>query len=378
MLISGKLRLGIVGLAIGLSGAIAWDVHHRANLPASSIPSAAQAVPVSPSTRTHSDGPQITSASEDAFPNLNGSATDDELLALARKAVARSPQHAIEWAQSQSDSAVRRRLLSAVLRAWGERDPGSAVDWALMQDDGERQNDMDAALAGAVTQPHVALAIVRRLLADDPGDGTAFGAAFIVALSNAGQFSTALEFLKDAPPDARDGWMTATFHRWGESRPQAALQALDSLADGQQRNSALQAIMGGWAANDPAGLAAYAVSMPAGPGRDSGLKLAMDNWSLQDPAGMAAWLNTLPPGAEFDQGVALMLAKTDTANLSTEAALQWVESVSDPVLKFNSLLPVLNQWAQSDLAAAAGYVKNAAWLDDQQRSTLLQKIGAVQ
>ena len=100
----------------------------------------------------------------------------------------------------------------------------------------------------------------------------------------------------------------------------------------------------------------------------------MDNWSLQDPAGFAAWLNTLPPGAEADAGAALMLAKTDGANYSPEVALGWVEGISDPELRLKSLSRVLDQWAQTDPTAPADYVKNAAWIDDQQRAALLEKM----
>ena len=78
--------------------------------------------------------------------------SDEELLALARGLVVRSPERAIAWARSQNDG-LRDRLRFAVVRAWGEKDPGSAVDWALMQDDSERQSDMEAALAGAAGQP---------------------------------------------------------------------------------------------------------------------------------------------------------------------------------------------------------------------------------
>ena len=378
MMPAGKFRVGIVALTAALTVGIAWGLTRRANSGTRLAAVATATAPVSPPPEIL---PAATSASavvDDSFPAPNNSATDDELLALARTYVARSPQRAIAWAQSQRDPLLQRRLLCAVLHAWGERDPASAVDWALAQDDSVRQSELDAALAGAVKQPQVAVAIVRRLMADYPDNGAAFGGALIVALSNAGEFETALEFLTNAPSDLRDGWLAAIFQRWGASQPQDAIQKLNSIADGKLRSAALQAVMAGWAGNDPAGLAAFSISLPAGPDRDGGLKLALDNWSLQDPAAMAAWLNTLPPGNDFDQGVTMMLAKTDAANLNTETALQWVQSVSDPALRFDSLATVVTQWAQTDAAAAINFVNNSALLSDQQRSTLLQKISAAQ
>ena len=373
---SVKFRLGTTGLALGLAGGIVWAVFHRASPVSAPAARPAKAISVSP-TETRPAQPETVSIVDWLFPNPDGSATDGELLALARKAVARSPERAIEWARSQSDSVLRARLLFAVIRAWGENDPAGAVDWVVIQDASERWADMEAALAGAVRQPQLAVAIVRQLLKDDPDDSNGCGTALILALGNAGQFQAALEFLNSGPPDSRADWAAATFRRWGESQPQDALPALDSLADGNLRDTAFRAVADGWSASDPPALATYAVSLPAGENRGYALSHAFDSWSLQDPSAMAAWLNTLPPGGDYDQGAAVMLAKTDAANATTETALQWAESISDPALKIDALLPVLNQWAQTDGAAAAEYVKNAAWLDDQQRSTLLQKIGAV-
>src|SRR5262245_279872 len=69
----------------------------------------------------------------DPLPIPNASDSNEGLLELARAAVSRSPQLALEWAQAQTDSELRERLLFAVVRAWGEKDPRSAVDWALRQ-----------------------------------------------------------------------------------------------------------------------------------------------------------------------------------------------------------------------------------------------------
>lgn len=366
----------MIGLTVCLAGGTALLFFHRTGSHSAPPGFAAKAVPVSLAAEVQPDQPKIASAVDEPFPNPDAAATDEELLALARSVVARSPERAIAWARAQSDSALCRRLLSAVIRAWGEGDPASAVDWARAQDDGERRQDMEAALAGAVRQPQLALAIVRRLLADDPDDGAGCGPALVVALNNAGQFQAALDFLNDGPPDSRADWTMATFRRWGESRPQDAVKALDAIADAQLRNTAFQAVMNGWAAGDPAGLAAYAVSLPQGENRTYALSQAMDNWSLQDPASLGAWLNTVAPGAEFDAGVALMIGKSDGANRSPEVALGWVEGISDPGLKFDSLAHVLDEWAQTDATAPVEYVRNAPWLDDQQRSRLLEKMGA--
>ena len=312
----------------------------------------------------------------ETWPNPDRAATDDDLLVLARKYAAVSPQRAVAWARSQSDADMRRRLLAAVLRAWGEGDPDPAIIWVLAQDETERPADMEAVLAGAVRQPSVTLAMIRQLLADDPEGNARYGAALIVALSNAGEFDIAIGFLNEAPADSRRDWTTATFERWGAAQPRQAMTALDSLTDEALRETAFRAVVNGWNGNDPAGLANYAVSLPEGTNRSLALGQAMDNWSLQDPAGLAEWLNSAPRGVDFDQAIAAIISRIDGANCPPELAAQWVENISDPRLRYDSLAKVLGDWSQTDPAAAADYVKNLDWLNDQQRSNLLARLPA--
>ena len=370
--------MGTIGLAICLAGGVAWGVYHWRSGPGAPAANTAKTVPVAPIAAARPAPANTSPVVGDSFPNPNGSTTDEELLALVRKAVARSPERAIEWARAQGDAVLRRRLLFAVLRAWGESDPVAAVDWVVLQDAGERQLDMEAALAGAARQPQLALAIVRQLLANDPQDSLACGPALIVALDNAGEFQTALEFLQGAPADARADMATATFRRWGESRPQDALKALDAITDPALRDTAFRAMADGWSAGDPTALAAYAVTLPAGADREYAAKQAFDNWSLQDPAAMAAWLNTLPPGTgEYDEGVAQMISRSDSANRGTDTALKWVESMNDSALKQDSFVRVLAEWMQTDPAAARQYTLSASWLDEPLRQELLKYLQAV-
>jgi hypothetical protein len=373
MLPSIKFKVGVLALTTGLAGGIALGVFHRANsvVVPREISKKADLVSLAENKTTQAG---TALAADDSFPKLSSSATDEELLVLARTAVARSARRAIEWARSQSDSEFHRRLLSAVIRAWGENDPDAAVDWVLTQDMDERRADMEAALAGAVKQPQLALAIVRQLLVYDPQDTAGCGPAFVVALNNAGQFQTALEFLNGAPDDSRAEWMTSTFRHWGQNQPQDAVRALDSVTDENLHSTAFRAIVEGWSAGDPAALAAYANSLPAGENRDYAVNHAFDNWSLQDPAGMAAWLSAQPPGTEFDKGVALMISKTDGANVSPEDAMGWVEGINDPTLKLNSFMRVLGEWNQNNPAAAQQYAASASWLDGQQRQEILKRL----
>lgn len=297
--------------------------------------------------------------------------TDGDLLRRARIMVARSPLDALAWVQAQTDAALRQRVLLAVMRAWGEQDPRAAVNWALTQDPAARESIMKAALTGAATQPELAMRIAGDLLAQDRDSGGVYATMLASAFSAAGNFPAALRFINQASADAMTDPVKAAFRAWAQSRPQAALAAVNSVTDPQLRRTAFQAAVAAWNDSNPGSLAAYANAMPHGSDRDYALEAAIDNWSLQDPAAMAAWLNTLPHGDEFDFGTAMMIVRTDGANLPPARAMQWVASINDPELRLDSLFCVLGEWRQSDAAAAQQYVTGASWLDEPQRQAAL-------
>jgi hypothetical protein len=371
-----KSRPGTILCAICFAGGTVWILLTKPALPV--LPEKSGAKPAGNSfgdfvehTKPASDFPP---AENPVFRAPLATDSEEDLLALARAAFTRSPQKAMAWAQSQTDPDLRQRVLSAVIRAWGESDPDAAVDWVLVQDDSERRMDMEAALAGAVKQPQLALAIVRGLLKYDPDDEAGAGPALVVALNNAGQFQTALEFINAGPPDSQADWTTATFHRWGGNQPPDAIKALDSIADEKLRNAAFQAIADGWSDSDPSALANYATTLLDAKDRTYALNKAIDNWSLQDPAAMADWLTTSPSGVDFDQAIATLISKTDGVNRSPEVAMQWVENISDPNLKYDSMKLVLGQWNQTAPAAAQNYAANVSWLDEPKRQELLKSL----
>jgi hypothetical protein len=310
------------------------------------------------------------------LPHLNESASNEELLELARAAVRRSPERAGAWAQSQRDATLRERLWFAVLRAWGELDPYAAVDWALKQNESERAIDMEATLTGAARQPDLAAEIGRELLAEDAEAGSAYGMTLIGAFGRAGNFSSAMEFLKAAPADTRADWISLTFNLWAQSRPDEAAKALATFTEPKEHAAAFQALVSGWAAGNPAGLANYAAALPPGDDRIHALNAALTGWCLQDPAAAGEWLNSLPPDPEFDKAIARLVTGTDSVNRSPEVAIGWIAGITDPELRRDPFVHVMREWAKTDSATAWNYFKNVSWFTESERENLRKKIEA--
>jgi hypothetical protein len=60
--------------------------------------------------------------------------------------------------------------------------------------------------------------------------------------------------------------------------------------------------------------------------------------------------------------------------LQCQVAMQWVENISDPNLKYDSMKLVLGQWNQTAPAAAQNYAANVSWLDEPRRQELLKSL----
>ena len=233
------------------------------------------------------------------------------------------------------------------------------------------QNLSSAELA---TNPPDAASAAGKILAADPADADGRIMVMLDELCRAGEFQTALKIAAAAPPELRADFLKTVFNHWAQAKPQDAVKSLEAITDPSLHSAALRAVADGWNTTAPGEVAAFAIALPAGEDRDYALGVALDNWSLQDPAGLATWLNTLPRGIEFDVGAAMMVTKTDGANRTPELAMHWVENITDPALKQDSMMRVLDEWAEADSAAAQQYVAGAAWLDDAQRQEILGKI----
>src|SRR5215469_7156852 len=118
MLRCSKIGLVTLVLAIGLAGAVLLHYWRQRDATAAQ-PALAISAPAQPHSQA-SAAQYETDSVDDSFPIVEISATDDQLLDLARNEVNRSPRAAIQWARSQADPILRRRLLSAVIHAWAE------------------------------------------------------------------------------------------------------------------------------------------------------------------------------------------------------------------------------------------------------------------
>jgi hypothetical protein len=226
----------------------------------------------------------------------------------------------------------------------------------------------------AAISPETALAIGKKFLANDPNDDNARASNLVLALCSAGNFQTAIDFANSANAGLRDNWLKVIFSRWTQTNPQNAMSALDSISDSSARKMAFETAADTWARENPSAFADFTGALLGGDEKTYALQKTVEHWSFQDPAGFSVWLNTSPTGVDLDHAIAEMISKTDGANRSPEVAMQWIDAMTDPALKINSVSCVLAEWNQADPVAAQNYAAKISWLDDNQRAEILKQL----
>ena len=267
--------------------------------------------------------------------------------------------------------------MQASLRGWAGSDPVNAARWALdLPDANDRDRALSTVFASAVaTNSDEAVQLGKSLLQQYPNDAPGFGARLIDALCDAGRFDIAAKMAAGGDRQTRDGWMANAYSKWAEFQPEAAAGAAAALSDPDLRNRALHGIVGGWAAVDPVALVNFVAQLPPDAERASLLSQSLECWVRQDPKNASAWIDKSEDRPELDQGVA---AVATMESLKSDVALSWAESISNPVLRSETVATVLRNWMTTDLAAARNYFqssKNLLPADRQQLGDVFAGMG---
>jgi len=294
-----------------------------------------------------------------------------QLMAMLEQLGQTDPTRAIAFAdKATADAYLRADFLQAAVRGWASGNPDAAIAWANSQTLMDQGQAMSAVFHGAARDPENALRLAAQLSAQDPEHAGDYGSYVIAALNRVGEFDRATAFAADAPEEFRLNLMNAAYTSWGESNPQAAMEAIGQLSDPETKRTAFNAAISGWSRNDPGGVADYALSLPEGDERTFALTVALRLWSADDPVGAATWMNGLDSSPELDFGAAVVASQPDAIR-QPDIAIGWANSIIDPQLRVSILATVVNQWAAVDPVAAWNYVETSPSLEHDERTGLL-------
>lgn len=281
---------------------------------------------------------------------------DRALAELLERLARTDPRRALALAAAESNWDLRDDLRDAALRGWGATEPAAAAAWAKTLRLEERFRGMAAVLAGAAEQPGVAVPLALDLCAADPEPAAHYGHTLVSALVARGEFGAATEFAARAKSiDTQTHVLDSAFFQWAQHQPESALAALAQVADPKVRGAALQGVLEGWSAANPRILADWAHALPAGADRAQALATVLPRWVDRDPAGATEWLNRIDPSPELDDGFAAVATSNALIAQHPRSAMDWADSISDPVKRRMAKHDVFYEWAQRDLAAATEF-----------------------
>jgi hypothetical protein len=142
---------------------------------------------------------------------------------------------------------------------------------------------------------------------------------------------------------------------WAGRDIDAALAWMANLADQDLRGEALESICYGLAESNPARAVKLAASFRLQDRPGAVLANLVQQWAVADPASALAWATTQPEGEQRDECMA-RVALAYSRSLPVDAARLVVEQIPAGATQTESVMMVLHQWANQDLAAAASWV----------------------
>lgn len=257
---------------------------------------------------------------------------------------------------------------------WAEADPIAAAAHVRNLPDAERATGFVAVLAGAVSQPEIAVRLADEFCREDPSRAFVYGRTLIAALGRAGENRAALRFaLEDhhtEPGEDRNKWLKAAFSQWAARDPKAALAAIQEVPGEGPRFEALDAIVTSRMQADPAETAETLRLLPAGPDRNLALGQALRGWVDKDPKTAATWLAHLDPSPELDAGAEAVATQAQLQQ-RPEVALSWAESISSAESRSRTVSFIVQRWAHNDAAPALRYIQTTPHLLPEDRAKLL-------
>ncbi|WP_138223178.1 hypothetical protein [Nibricoccus aquaticus] len=289
------------------------------------------------------------------------SRTRNQQLAQMLTALAKTePDRAMQLAQAEKNLVLREALIQSALSGWGATAPRDAAMWVCALDDqAKRSTAMETVFASAAASlPDEAVKLGRELFSQHPDAATGYGCSLVDALCAAGNFETAVALaIHPGALEAtgRSILLAKAYSAWATMQPEEAGRAACALPDPAERSEALHAVIGGWGQVDPAGLTQFVARLPAGPDRISQMGQALRAWSQVDAAAASHWVKTNDIGPGLDDGVAAMAG---AGFLEPKEAAGWVSDIASPVLRSQTLLTVLRNWANTDPDAARKHFEN--------------------
>jgi hypothetical protein len=329
---------------------------------------------------------------EDALleiPKLSGEATR-ELLAQAFNLPASDPKRsrlirdllgqlaetepvaALELASQIESLRDSERARVAVLEVWGRKDPAAAIAWANNALAGEpsrtRNSQLRAIYRGyAANNPAAAFQQALAITDNDRLKNHLLEEVITVQTESGGLQAAMLAVDLVADPEMQNSLRRELVDEWAEFDPQAAAAYVSTL--GEDADSSIKsALVSRWAQSDPAAAAAWLSSLDVDdPAIARASSSIIREWTRYDLTASADWLNSLPASPELDRAVISYTFRA--AEEDPETAMSWAESIEDDRRRTWMMERVAITWKEQNAETFKSYLDKSE-LSAEQREKL--------
>jgi hypothetical protein len=329
---------------------------------------------------------------EDALleiPKLSGEATR-ELLAQAFNLPASDPKRArlirdllgqlaetepvaaLELASQIESLRDSERAHVAVLEVWGRKDPAAAIAWANNALAGEpsrtRNSQLRAIYRGyAANNPAAAFQQALAITDNDRLKNHLLEEVITVQTESGGLQAAMLAVDLVADPEMQNSLRRELVDEWAEFDPQAAAAYVSTL--GEDADSSIKsALVSRWAQSDPAAAAAWLSSLDVDdPAIARASSSIIREWTRYDLTASADWLNSLPASPELDRAVISYTFRA--AEEDPETAMSWAESIEDDRRRTWMMERVAITWKEQNAETFKSYLDKSE-LSAEQREKL--------
>ena len=271
------------------------------------------------------------------------------------------------------DGPAKMMTSAAAIAGWAAKDPEAAKAWLASNKEG---NEWEKGI------------MERGLVSGLARNDSAAAQAYVASIKDEGQRTRMTQVLLEEK--LKQGTDAAAAWAAGLTDPQMKRGAFESIADQMYRNDPakglefIKANAGDPEAataagnmvrrlgeKDPKEAVAFSQALPDGAVRASSFEQTFRAYSDKDPEAAGIYINTtMKTGSDRDsaiRGLARGLSRSEP-----EAALTWVDAITDPAVQFESAQEVLRRSYRTNPDGAVAYMTSKSWTQEQQNAIINQ------
>ena len=287
----------------------------------------------------------------------------------------KNPAAATEWMQSLPEGLTKDLAASAVSRSMAENDPQASMDMASGIGDSKLRTEAErvAAIFLYEKDPAAAIQWMQSLPVGQTKDSAARGISSMMSNGDKNPQPAAAMDMASGIGDSnlRNEAQGSVAIAWMSHDPAAAIQWMQSLPEGQTKDSALQGFIYHYQNNNNPQAAFDMATGIGDTGKRTEQELNAARWFFDhDPAAAVPWMQSLPVGPTKDlaaSGISRGMFYTDP-----KEAMDMASGIGDSNLRIEAQKNVAERWSKKDPAAATQWI-NRSSLPQEVKTQLLPR-----